>query len=391
MTAPSPRVELDEVALYDQPLTDNEVLLLNAYTTTELGPSGRRWGAWATQGGSAFVDSSVPEKVTAILNDTAYSSSGVFALLGPEKNPYELLDLSNADLSAFDEAVLRASWVGLPANSRSFQFALSSEHGKRQCTWQLTASEQPYYVINLRQPSWCVDPTCQFDTTNVERASIAADWTSAEGKVQFDVQALSFRKRIMSPADGSNGIATRLGGRSGDPGNFCWRPVSFYSDSLARLYPPLEGTGLDVRSSGGNGNAPALTADLFGGADAKRDFTQCPYVLAQTAAALPSNEDFRVVLTNEDGQTWSCSLAHSGTGNSYGVALESSTACFAWPPNVEGATLAHPTSASEVLGSTVRIALKSTVNFQLTALQCCDSSGQNCHDIDDAWPPSVNP
>ena len=156
---------------------------------------------------------------------------------------------------------------GFPSEGQ-FQFSLLSDQGKRQCTWQLRANparsandiEGPEtYVIDLRTPSWCVDPQCRFDVTNVERATIGSYWRDAQPPFEYSVQALAFRKR-----SGSNATAEILGGVTG-PSGWCWKSVAYDSDwevqRPAQL--SLSPEAISVRASKptyfGNAEGPATT------------------------------------------------------------------------------------------------------------------------------------
>ena len=230
-TSPTGSFEIDEVTLYERALTADEVRFSYANPSTALGPGGLNWGAWATQGGSATVESTTRQKVTVSLDDQAFSSAGLYALLGPQTNPGVFAVDEQSDLSNFDEVVL---WVDLPVDT-PFQFALSADHGRQQCTWQLRASTAPYYVINLKQPSWCIDPRCGFDLTKVERLSVGSDWSAKSVNYsRFSISALAFRKRLLSAQDQSTGSLTRLGGLPG-PNGWCWRAVSYDPLWLTRL------------------------------------------------------------------------------------------------------------------------------------------------------------
>jgi hypothetical protein len=387
-TALSPRsgpLLFDEVTVFNQTLSEDEARWLYGSQSTKPGPGGLHWGAWVTQGGRAAIQSATPEVVSATIDDVSYSSGGLFALLQREDANGVLVLGELADLRKFDEAVL---WAKLPPN-QPFQFALSADHGLRQCTWQLKSGEEPYYVINLRQPSWCVDPECSFDLSKVERASIASDWKNGEGPLpNFDVSALAFRKRMMAPEDVSPGTSDRVGGLPG-PGGFCWRALSFFPEWLGRLtrYSSVGGIGLEVlRKSETVGNYTELAADLPTNrlSDRPRDFTQCPVVNVCMPEALPA-QSLEFVLTNERGQTCSWPLSPATRENCYRAALNGFGAL--WPSATEAtADFPKPNSPEDVAKTVVRIALRFAGDVRVQSVQCCDATGENCTEISDSVP-----
>jgi hypothetical protein len=375
----------DELSLFNQELSEDQVRWLYTNQLTKKGPGGVRWGTWVTQGGRAEIHSSDASLVSATIDDIAYSSAGLFALLQRDPGNGALILDDLADLREYDEAVL---WAKLPPNV-PFQFALSAEHGLRQCTWQLQSGNEPYYVINLRQPSWCVDPECGFDLSEVERVSIASDWKNSGGRLSsFEVSALSFRKRLFTGEDLSPGTPNRLGGLPG-PGEFCWRALSFFPEWLGRLtrYTASRGIGIEVlRRNDTGSNYTELGADLptSGHSDRPRDFTTCPVVNVCTTEALPA-QSLEFVLTNERGQTCSWPLSRVSQSSCYRAPLNASGVL--WPRPTEGtADFPPPQVPEDVARTAVRMALRFPGDLQVQSVQCCDADAQNCSEISESVP-----
>lgn len=380
-------LQFDEFGLYDEVLAEDVIRWLYANPQTEVGPGGYRWGAWATQGSSASLVNVAPQVASAKINDLAFSSAGLFALLAEDEWMGVPRLGPRTNLADFDEAVLWARPHG-----DTFQFSLSADHGRRQCSWQLRASDSPFYVINLRQPSWCIDPNCSFDLSQVERASIGSDWSLAEGSSSnVEVHALSFRKRLLSEGESTLGRATRLGGTPG-PSGFCWRAISYQPESLARLtqyLSPNEGISLDLlRQGGGSYGAAELTADLpvSDTSIGPRDFRACSRIRVCTPTAL-SSQVLQFVLQNELGQTATWNLATDG--NCYTAQLDS--AGITWPTSNEAANeFTAPVDSDAVRATTTRLALRfAGTGLGVTSLECCDAAGEYCDPLANTLPPTV--
>jgi hypothetical protein len=319
-----------------------------------------------------------------MVDDRIFASAGSYALLAPNVVPS-----TPADLSEYDEAVLVVS--ALPPD-QPFQFSLVSDHGKRQCTWQLKANpaakngsvaEFQTYVINLRKPSWCVDPQCKFDTGSVEQATVGADWKAEQKRFDYSVKTLAFRKRPGSTA--ASGI---LGGVTG-PSGWCWKSVSY--DSAWELERPeqlrLATDTIPVSMGaptlyGHPTDPPELAADLpdnFG----SRDLRGCKTVrlgldsLGKSVATTPLLYDRQLALTNEAGQTCSWPLPQSAGGIAQ---IDVGDCINPWPNDWA------PVNSEPLLESVTRISVRYSGSIQISSVECCtEADPRSCSDIN-AWP-----
>jgi hypothetical protein len=378
LTAP---IELDVLQLFDGLGSNDDIRQSLVTSSTKVGPGMLRWGAWATQGSQSILGLISYHKASAAITDKGLSSAGLFANL----NSNSTFTSSGVDLRDFDEAVLYAS---IPYKT-PFQFSISSEHGLRQCTWHLIGSESPYHVINLRQPSWCIDPGCSFDLSKVERASVGSDWTgNGYPDSSLSISALAFRKRNMADRDKSRGTPETVGGIIGLD-NFCWRAVSYYPQFTVRLRE--ENTGIDLVSfDSDTSNRIELAADLPATEDSvsARDFSQCSSINVTVHETLKTGTSFRLGLTNERGQTVSLPLSPQTSGL-YSVDLTSNG--FLWPESNEATDdLPRPTSNLEIAQNAVRLSLQYNGDFQVDKVQCCTDNGEHCQEIGKMVPPSAS-
>lgn len=384
---------IDEVALFFDAWGPEYLTRLLVQTSTIDGASGLRWGSWASQGSGARLESTkLPP--TIIVDDREQASAGGYALLAA--NP---LAPTPADLSAYDEAVLVVSGPptasGFPSEGQ-FQFSLISDQGKRQCTWQLRANPAPSasdiegpetYVVDLRSPSWCVDPQCRFDATSVERATIGSYWRDAQQPFGYSVQALAFRKR-----SGSNATAGILGGVTG-PSGWCWKSVAYDSDwELQRpaqlsLSPEAISVRADTPIYFGNAEGPPqLAADLPEN-DGSRDLRGCTTMklgleLLSTPVAANLGYDRQLVIQSEAGQTCSWPLPGSVAGVT-SVALDT---CNNWWPT----TWTSIDRRQDLLRAVTRISIGYSGSMQVNSVACCDAN-DNCVDIGKLVPaPTAN-
>src|SRR5512133_3247498 len=219
---------LDEIFVTASALDATKIKQLWLYPRTVPGASGFRWGAWGGQGSFATVSALLPIPSFSV-NDAEFGTAGGFALLAePSGLAGAEPGARTQDLSAYDELVLVAD---LPEN-QPFQLSLVSSHDQNQCVWQLfskpkTASSSPTYsdnfVVDLRRPSWCVSPSCDFDLSAVEGLTIGSDWKDRVEKHSYSVRSLAFRQRA-SQAQVKR--ATSLGGKV-VPNGWCWRAVVY--------------------------------------------------------------------------------------------------------------------------------------------------------------------
>jgi hypothetical protein len=374
-TAP---IELDILQLFDSLLTNEDIRQLQVTSSTQIGPGMLHWGTWATQGSLSILESMSYHKASATITDKGLSSAGLYANLSSTR-PFTP---STVDLRDFDEAVLYAS---IPKNA-PFQFSISSDHGRRQCTWQLLGSESPYHVINLRTPSWCIDPDCSFDLSRVERASIGTDWTgNSYPDSSLTVSVLAFRKRIMAASDTSRGTPETVGGITGLH-DFCWRAVSYFPEFTVRLRD--ENTGIEFKSvDSRSGHSIELVADLPANEDSvsARDFSQCSSINVTVHETLNTGTSFQFALANERGQTVSWPLS-SQTSGLYSVDLKSGG--FLWPESNESTVdLPPPKNSLEVAQNAVRLILRYNGDYQVDKVQCCTANAEHCQEIGKMVPP----
>jgi hypothetical protein len=379
---------IDEVMVFDKTLSAEQVKRLSLESSTVAGPSGLRWGAWGTQGSFAQVDPSAPAPEFNVA-DLGYSSAGGYALLGESQSLSNVsLDRMPPRLSDFDEAVLVVT--PLPAG-KPFQVALVAEHGKRQCTWQMfgnpksadagsTTPGSDTYVINLRRPSWCVDPACSFDVNQVEKLSLGSDWEGNQGKFSYAVQAIALRKR-----PGSLKGSTDFGGITG-PSDWCWKPVTY--EPAWEVQPvtavasndgtkPVQVAQPEFYALSKPGAVdPELAADLPNDAGS-RDLTSCAAI--GVCADLKSPGDGSqptpyLVMRNELGQTYAWKIVDPANCPSL-VKLDSSGLKYA-------AGLIQPTLA-DILGSVTRISIRHPGSITVRSVKCCASATDpsTCQDI----------
>lgn len=385
---------LDQLALYPSALDQTTLKQLFLYPATVPGPSGLRWGAWGGQGSYAtIVKSSAP--ISSIVTDTDYASAGVFAMLA---EPLALKDADGShhtrDLSDFDEAVI---WTTLPAD-KPFQFSLVAGGGTRQCTWQLfnkPESQGKQYsdalIIDLRRPSWCSDPNCEFDLRNVERLTLGSDWKNGDGQQEYSLRTVAFRKRRAA----TNAAATRsalIGGTQG-PFGACWRSVSYdprWDVSPVQLTQQPTGQSIafpkPVENSIASTNAPSpvlpeLGLDLPIGSAGLRDLASCASVelavdwdpASEASAYGGGNSTPQFVLRDERGKTASINLVRPEGLTPVVIAGEVSEI---WPP--VSSPQDKQREFERIRSHVTRVSIRSDRAITLFDLRCCDLA-ENCH------------
>jgi hypothetical protein len=387
-------VLIDEVKFFGDKLSVSQIEQLLLESSTAPGASGLLWGAWSTRGTLA-LDTSCPQGSTASMDTTAQppefniydcgaSSSGSYALLN---QPQDLTEIPTTTTNAaqtpsiadFDEALLVAT---LPAGE-PFQFALVAEHGKRQCTWQLfgnydantpSKKSSDTYVIDLRRPSWCIDPDCSFDINNVERASLGSDWKVAWGNIDYTVRSLTFRRR-------PNRSALTLAGYGGltGLGGWCWKPVAYdpvweskpiaVSDSKAVSVDAPDSHSSPPRATT-DGQDPELAADLPPSPDhpASLDLRRCAAIelCLGVGPSNPGSKPPMFVLQNEIGQTIAWSIS-----NPDGCPIVNLLENPGWPDTGPFSKF----GLDDVRKSVTRLSVRYSGSIAVSSIRCCTTAG----------------
>lgn len=383
---------IDELAIYPYAFDVIELQRLYLASATVPGPSGLRWGVWGGQGSHAAIKPGSPLAVS--VTDLDNASAGTYANLSAP------LDLKNADgkprvrdLSDFDEAVIVAD---VPPQ-KPFQFSLLSDHGTRQCTWHLIGKTSPEnlqysdtYVIDLRRPSWCIDPACTFDLSRVEQASLGSDWKNGERSnepLTYSVRALAFRKRAL--AEPSLGRSKAIGGIWG-PDGLCWRSISYTPRWDVAPLNAREGfvdfpAPTDTPSWSTDNQLPEIAIELTGDRGfGTRSLMPCvtmqldvDWDLASTGTSEPE-----FALKDDRNRTATFKLPKQTPGM-VNVNLESRPS-FIWPvPQPRGTETmeaAENAAYREIRSSVTRISIRSTQATTVKGIRCCDGVGI-CQDL----------
>jgi len=216
---------IDDIAIFNQPLTEQQLADFVLATTTRPGPSNCRWRAseqWDTTASSPsfaqWSGASSPDSLTVNINDHDWGAGALDARLVPPR-----------DLQLYDKAYLNAD---VPTG-QAFQFTLAS--GDNSCTWVYLGTGPNRYTIDLTQPTNCVSSTCEVDFHRVDRASVTSEWAipnddsleRTQGKQSFIVRGLEF-----SPANGALPDWSAYGGVIG-PLGYCWRLQAYEPDTSA--------------------------------------------------------------------------------------------------------------------------------------------------------------
>jgi hypothetical protein len=222
---------IDEIAVFDRPLTQMELTQFSLAATTYPGPSGCHWQA--TESHQDGVDAGISRtqwsppdarQLQVQIHDEDWGAGAVAARLAAPGGA--------RDLTPYSQAVLTAD--GLDAadtRNGSFEFALSA--GDNSCTWYVAANGTNTYKIDLAYPDYCqTDPSslCQFPIEQVEWAAIRSSWAYP---TYFDRDPLAYTVHRLDFVKGNNLLdPTRHGGAIG-PNNWCWRTQAFQAASSA--------------------------------------------------------------------------------------------------------------------------------------------------------------
>jgi len=217
---------IDDIAIFNQSLTEQQLADFVLATTTRPGPSNCRWRAseqWDTTASSPssaqWSGASSPDSLTVNIDDQDWGAGALDARLIPPR-----------DLQLYDKAYLNAD---VPTG-QAFQFTLAS--GDNSCTWVYLGTGSNRYTIDLTQPTNCVSSTCEVDFHRVDRASVTSEWAiphddlleRTQGKQSFIVRGLEF-----SPANGALPDWSAYGGVIG-PLGYCWRLQAYEPDTSAK-------------------------------------------------------------------------------------------------------------------------------------------------------------
>jgi len=262
------REYIDDVAIFDKPLTEQQLADFVLESTTRPGPSNCRWRAseqWdkATAFDASYTEwspLSTPEALSATIRDHDWGAGALDARILPIRN-----------LQGYDKARLRAT---IPSD-KAFQFTLAS--GDSYCTWVYMGKGKGTYEIDLHHPVNCVSSDCGFDFKQVDRASVTSEWAipadsagdavvpgkRAEGDEPLTVTGLEF-----VPATGTREDFTAYGGVEGPLGH-CWRLQAYEPESSAQWSQREDVTW-------GNSVSASLVGERFSGARVVADFGDRP-------------------------------------------------------------------------------------------------------------------
>ena len=297
---------IDDVSLFNRPLSDNEISIFSLASSTYPGPSNCRWNAleqWDFDAGSLSTWNPIPTPASATLgvNDLDWGAGFLSARLIPEK-----------DLGLFDTAYLTAD-VPLDGRGKARPFVFSIAAGDDACNWVIQANGPDKYVIDLRNPSFCVSTSCSFKTDRVQWARVSSDWASAEGSFDIKVTRLEF-DTTRSP-DLEEQLP--LGGAIG-PEGWCWRPQAYDPATLASWLGPSEPSlaAVSATLSGRTNTTVRLAAD-FG--DQLLDLTNCRRV--EVDADLPVLDPSFFVFVLSDAYGAENQWKFRGTTSPYSIDL----------------------------------------------------------------------
>ncbi len=216
---------LDEIALFNQPLSDRDLADFITMSTTRPGPSQCRWVAqeyWdnvAPDASTASWESdSTNESAHIVVDDNNWGNGALQAGLTPVK------DLRLYD-SVYVDATLQADKV--------FQFQIWN--GEGYCEWQfLGKGVRHTYPIDLSNPSYCYASGCEFKLDTIDSISLGSEWTippingasvnnpqRTAGPVDMTLHAIAFGLSPNPVSDWSG-----YGGAIG-PNGWCWRPINY--------------------------------------------------------------------------------------------------------------------------------------------------------------------
>jgi hypothetical protein len=265
---------LDDIAVFGTPLTQQQVSDFMLKSTTVDGPSNCRWSASEIRDdrvdagiSTATWESHDQDALTADIVDQEWGSGLVAARLAPPG--------FGKDLSHYSQILLTAQIPDSKTSNGSFEFSLHS--GDAVCTWYMNSSDSGKYVIDLNNPGFCqTDPrVCSFAIEHVEWVLISSSWEyPSELKfpagMQYSIEGLDLI------ADGNSQDRSRYGGVLG-VNSWCWRTQAFQSKNAAKSSwnfekEPNPQSAISATLSGEPASGSAIVAD-FG--DTTLDLSNC--------------------------------------------------------------------------------------------------------------------
>ena len=241
---------LDDIALFDHALSDQELADFVALSSTRPGPSGCRWNTYEqwdpvanNPSSSAWAQDSTATALEVDIVDQDWGAGFLSANLTPEK-----------DLSLYSKVHLGAAIPG-DTNDKNFQFSLAN--GNDFCTWILPADGAGTYDIDLTRPSSCTSSSCQFPLGSVQSAKIQSDWkdAAAQQPLAFTVTRLEF------DTEGDKINPSTYGGALG-PKGWCWRPLAYELGALAYWVGTPSSTSVAATLSGPAQSSSRIAADF---------------------------------------------------------------------------------------------------------------------------------
>ncbi len=241
---------LDDIAVFDRPLEDNELGDFVALTSTRPGPSGCRWNTyeqWDTvaekSSYSKWASDSTADSLKVEIIDQDWGAGFISARLSPEK-----------DLRYYTSARLD---VTVPSDSTDKNFQFSLANGNDFCTWILPANGSGSYDIDLTRPSSCTSSNCQFPSNNVQWARIQSDWKDAAGQQPLSVSVT----RLEFGTNGEEINPSIFGGAIG-PKGWCWRPLAYELGAVAYWVGVPTSTSVAATLHGSAASSSRIAADF---------------------------------------------------------------------------------------------------------------------------------
>jgi len=303
---------IDDIAIFNQPLTEQQLADFVLAFTTRPGPSNCRWRASEQWDTTAFrptyaqwSSASTSDALSVTIYDYDWGAGALDARLIPPR-----------DLQLYDKAYLDAD---IPPG-QAFTFTLAS--GDNSCTWVYLGSGPKKYEINLTQPTNCVSSTCEVDFHRVDRASVTSEWAipsddesvRAQGEQSFIVRHLEF-----SPASGALPDWSAYGGVNG-PLGYCWRLQAYEPDTSARWNQgsPLWSDSVSAILTGPTYSGTRLVADY---GERPLDISNCKSIVfeATLGRTSGSTNSYAFVIQDVYGSWRSYNLSQDPNVSAYNV------------------------------------------------------------------------
>ena len=270
---------LDEIALFNEALSDSAIREFAYTNISRLGPGNCRWTAgeqWdpviQTDSGSlATWGPSTSESVSINVRDSDWGAGILTAHVWP---PRDLSSFGTVHLNATTPSAYNAFPGASGTVPASFEFTIA--HGLDFCTWIMPAGKVGTQDIPLAYPSYCSASSCQFPITSVNSIRVATDWRDNGIKpLELTVSGLELG------TEGTSIDPATYGGVIG-PRDWCWRPIGYEIGALARLLPSASGKTVAAELSGAGHSSTRIAAD-FG--SRVLDLTTCDAV--QITGSIP--------------------------------------------------------------------------------------------------------